>query len=59
MKRRSISCKHLFEKCLRDAEKENKPELIETWKMIKEDEQSHLKMLLEELILEVKENKLK
>jgi hypothetical protein len=47
------------EKCLRDAEKDDKLELIKMWKTIKEDEQNHLKMLLEELVLEVKENKLK
>jgi hypothetical protein len=44
---------------MRDAEKDNKPELIKLWNTIKEDEQNHLKMLREELIREVKENKLK
>jgi hypothetical protein len=46
------------EKYMRDAEKDNKPELIKMWNAIKEDEQNHLKMLREELIREVKENKL-
>ncbi len=47
------------EKYVRDAEKDNKPELIKMWNTIKEDEQNHLKMLREELVREVKENKLK
>lgn len=47
------------EKYIRDAEKDNKPELVKLWNTIKEDEQNHLKMLREELIKEVKENKLK
>lgn len=47
------------EKYVRDAEKDNKPELIKLWNSIKEDEQNHMKMLREELIKEVKENKLK
>jgi len=47
------------EKYMRDAEKDSKPELIKMWTAIKEDEQNHLKMLREELIREVKENKLK
>jgi hypothetical protein len=47
------------EKYVRDAEKDNKPELVKMWTSIKEDEQNHLRMLREELIKEVKENKLK
>ena len=47
------------EKYLRDAEKDNRPELIKLWNSIKEDEQNHLKMLREELVREVKEEKLK
>jgi rubrerythrin len=47
------------EKYVRDAEKDNKPELVKMWKTIKEDEQNHLKMLREELIKEVREDKLK
>ncbi len=47
------------EKYLRDAEKDSKPELAKLWTAIKEDEQNHLKMLREELVREVKENKLK
>lgn len=47
------------EKYLRDAEKDNKPELVKMWNSIKEDEQSHLKMLREELVKEVKEDRLK
>ena len=45
------------EKYVRDAEKDGKPELIKLWNKIKEDEQNHLKMLREELVKEVKENK--
>ena len=44
------------EKYIRDAEKDGKPELVKLWNSIKEDEQSHLKMLRNELIKEVKEN---
>ena len=47
------------EKYMRDAEKDNKPELVKMWNAIKEDEQNHLKMLREELIKEVREDKLK
>ncbi len=47
------------ENYVRDAEKDNKPELINMWNTIKEDEQNHLKMLREELVREVKENKSK
>lgn len=47
------------EKYVRDAEKDNKPELAKMWNTIKEDEQKHLKMLREELVREAKENKLK
>ena len=42
-----------IEKYVRDAEKDNKPELIKMWNSIKEDEQKHLRMLREELIREV------
>ena len=45
------------EKYVRDAEKDGKPELIGLWNKIKEDEQRHLKVLREELIKEVKEDK--
>ncbi len=41
---------------IRDAEKDNKPELVKLWNTIKEDEQSHLKMLRSELIKEIKQN---
>ena len=47
------------DKYMRDAEKDNKPELVKMWNAIKEDEQNHLKMLREELIKEVREDKLK
>ena len=47
------------EKYVRDAEKDNKPELVKMWNSIKEDEKSHLKMLRDELIKEVKEDRLK
>ncbi len=46
------------EKYIRDAEKDNKPELVKLWGTMKEDEQKHLKMLREHLVKEVKENKL-
>ena len=42
------------EKYIRDAEKDNKPELVKLWNMIKEDEQNHLKMLRNELIKGIK-----
>ena len=45
------------EKYVRDAEKDGKPQLIRLWNEIKEDEQNHLKMLREELVKEVKEDK--
>ena len=54
MKRRLISCTHPVRRYLRDAEKDNKPEL-KMWNMIKEDEQNHLKLLCEELVREAKE----
>jgi rubrerythrin len=44
-------------KYIRDAEKDNKPELLKLWSTIKEDEQNHLKMLRDGLVREVKENK--
>lgn len=47
-----------IEQYVRDAEKDNKPELIKLWTTIKEDEQNHLKMLRDELIRQVSENKL-
>ena len=46
------------EKYLRDAEKDNKPELVKLWSTMKQDEQKHLKMLREQLVKEVRENKL-
>ena len=45
------------EKYVRDAEKDGKPQLVRLWDEIKEDEQNHLKMLREELVKEVKEDK--
>jgi hypothetical protein len=45
------------EKYMRDAEKDNKPELLKLWNTIKEDEQNHLKMLRKELVREAKEDK--
>ena len=45
------------EKYVRDAEKDNKPELVKLWNSIKSDEQNHLKMLREELVREVRETK--
>jgi hypothetical protein len=47
------------EKYVRDAEKDKKLELVKLWNSIKEDEQKHLQMLREELVKEVRENKLK
>jgi hypothetical protein len=44
---------------IRDAEKDNKPELVKLWNTIKEDEQNHLKMLRNELIKEIKQNEFK
>jgi ribosome recycling factor len=41
---------------IRDAEKDNKPELVKLWNMIKEDEQSHLRMLRSDLIKEIKKS---
>ncbi len=41
---------------IRDAEKDNKPELVKLWNTIKQDEQNHLKMLRSELIKEIKQN---
>jgi rubrerythrin len=46
-----------IEKYIRDAEKDNKPELAKLWNMIKADEQTHLKMLRNELVKEIKQNK--
>ena len=46
-----------IEKYIRDAEKDNKPQLVKLWNTIKEDEQNHLKMLRKELIELVSENK--
>lgn len=45
------------EKYIRDAEKDNKPELVKLWNTLKEDEQNHLKMLRNQLIKEIKQNK--
>jgi shikimate kinase len=42
---------------IRDAEKDNKPELVKLWNTIKQDEQNHLKMLRNELIKEIKQTK--
>ncbi len=46
-----------MEKYIRDAEKDNKPELVKLWNTIKEEEQNHLKMLRKELIELISENK--
>jgi hypothetical protein len=46
------------EKYIRDTEKDNKPELVKLWSTMKQDEQKHLKMLREQLVKEVRENKL-
>ena len=45
------------EKYIRDAEKDSRPGLIKMWNTIKEDERNHLRMLREELIREIKENR--
>jgi len=52
LKRRLISCTHPVRRYLRDAEKDNKPELVKMCNMIKGDEQNHLKLLREELVRE-------
>jgi rubrerythrin len=41
---------------IRDAEKDNKPELVKLWNTIKEDEQNHLRMLRSALIKEIKQS---
>jgi hypothetical protein len=46
-----------MEKYIRDAEKDNKPELVKLWNTIKEGEQKHLKLLRKELIELISENK--
>jgi hypothetical protein len=46
------------EKYIRDAEKDKKPEIVKLWSTMKEDEQEHLKMLREQLVWEVRENRL-
>jgi hypothetical protein len=46
-----------MEKYIRDAEKDNKPELVKLWDAIKEDEQNHLKMLRNEPIKQINQNK--
>jgi shikimate kinase len=43
---------------IRDAEKDNKPELVKLWNTIKQDEQNHLKMLRSELIKEIKQDQI-
>jgi hypothetical protein len=43
---------------IRDAEEDNKPELIILWKKMKEDEQNHLKMLKKELVGQVRQSRL-
>jgi hypothetical protein len=43
---------------IRDAEEDNKPELIILWKKMKEDKQNHLKMLKEELVGQVRQSRL-
>lgn len=40
---------------IRDAEKDNKPHLVDLWNTIKKDEQKHLQILKEELTREVRE----
>ena len=42
---------------IRDAEKDDKPELTELWKTIREDEHNHLKILRDELVNEVRQNR--
>jgi hypothetical protein len=38
---------------IRDADKENRPELVNLWNTIKEDEQRHMELLKEELAKEI------
>jgi rubrerythrin len=47
-----------YEEYIRDAEKDGKPELAKLWKTIRDDEANHLSMLKEELMQDVKNNRL-
>lgn len=47
-----------YEEYVRDAEKDGRPELAKLWSAVKDDEQKHLKMLKEELMREVRNDKL-
>jgi hypothetical protein len=42
-----------------DAEKDNRPHLVDIWKTMKQDSQKHVQMLREALEKEAKEEKLK
>lgn len=46
-----------IEKYMRDAEKDNRPELVKIWKAVRDDEQNHLKLLREELVREIQKEK--
>jgi hypothetical protein len=47
-----------IESYIRDAEKDNRPELVKLWNKIKDDdEQNHLKMLRNMLIEEIRDNR--
>jgi hypothetical protein len=45
----------VVEQYIRDAEKENKPHLLNLWNSIKQDEQKHMMALKEELSREIRE----
>jgi hypothetical protein len=46
-----------IESYIRDAEKDNRPELVKLWNKIKDDEQNHLKMLRNVLTEETRDNR--
>lgn len=43
---------------IEDAQKDNRPELVNTWKIIKQDKQRHLQMLREALSTDAKQDRL-
>jgi len=47
-----------FEEYVRDAEKDGREELVRIWNSMKEDEEKHLTMLKEQLLREVRDNRL-
>lgn len=47
-----------FEEYVRDAEKDGRKDLVKIWNSMKADEEKHLKLLKEELMREVRDNRL-